>query len=96
MTLKMEIYQPLFIHLPMIFNLTGDINRRMMEGIDGADVVMVFVTLKYMRKVNGDTGSRIDNCQREFEYSVDTKKKEKIVCVTLDRLMSNPGNWKGE
>ena len=68
-----------------------DIKSRMLEGINGTKAIIVFVTTRYMLKVNGD--DRTDNCQLEFKHSFNSKKP--MICVTMDPSMSDPANWTG-
>ena len=46
---------------------TGNIVSQMTAGIDGSATVVVFVTKRYMGKVNGSDAT--DNCQKEFGYA---------------------------
>lgn len=56
--------------------MKGDIVKKMCEGIDNAQCVVVFLTQRYMEKVTGLDGS--DNCQKEFNYA-DLKKTSNLM-----------------
>lgn len=72
--------------------LTGNIPLQMSRGIDSSDVVVVFITEEYMRKVNGDQD---DNCKREFQYSVLSKSTQKIIAVVMEASMRSTNAWRG-
>ena len=61
----------------------------MCQGIDSADVVLVFVTANYIRKVESGNGS--DNVRREFMYAKD--RPEKLLAVRFDASL--PSKWSG-
>ena len=42
----------------------------MTDGIEGSDIVIVFVTQRYMKKVHGEgEKGEDDNCKFEFDYA---------------------------
>ena len=69
-------------------HMRGNIIDAMCRGIDSADVVLVFLTSNYMKKVeSGDDG---DNVRREFMYATGTP--DKFLCVRFGDL---PRRWTG-
>jgi hypothetical protein len=73
--------------------LHGDINEQMVEGIDNARVLVVFLTEEYQRKIN--TGDRRDNCKFEFKYAFRTKGESKMVVVVMEPALLDTRNWTG-
>jgi hypothetical protein len=71
--------------------MSGDIRAEMIDGIDNAAVVVVFLTDEYVRKVNSN--NRLDNCCYEFDYAFDTKGNAKMVVVVLERELLDPKKW---
>jgi hypothetical protein len=51
--------------------MEGDVVDTMFKGIENAKCVVVFITPRYMEKVNGDDEG--DNCQMEFKYALRRK-----------------------
>lgn len=74
--------------------MSGNITRKMAEGIDNSDSVIVFITNDYINKVNGDRAD--DNCQLEFNYAAQSKTKKKMVAVVLDPACRDTGSWTGQ
>lgn len=73
--------------------LSGRILHQMTEGIDNAACVVVFVTERYMHKINNGDGR--DNCQFEFEYAFRQKGTKFIIPVVMEARMRNPMKWVG-
>lgn len=73
--------------------MQGDVREAMRNGIENADVVVVFLTSRYLEKVN--KGDRRDNCKYEFEYAFECKGDTKMVTVVLDPALRNPRGWGG-
>jgi hypothetical protein len=65
----------------------------MVQGIDESDVVVIFVTEKYMEKVNGNDPR--DNCQLEFNYAM-SALPGKFICVVMEKGMRSTKDWTGE
>jgi hypothetical protein len=64
------------------------------SGIDNASVIIVFVTQRYMNKVNGSDAN--DNCRKEFHYAADTKSSTKMIPVVMEpRMKDIKSNWSG-
>ena len=76
--------------------MEGSIVQKMQEGIDNCNVVVVFITELYMKKVNGEGFAKQgDNCLKEFRYAELTKTNANMIAVVMDEEMCNPGKWKG-
>jgi hypothetical protein len=74
--------------------MTGEIFYQMASGIDNASVVIVFVTQRYMQKVNGSNAN--DNCRMEFNYAIQKKSSSKMIPVVMEpRMKDINGNWTG-
>ena len=63
------------------------------NNIDDAQSILVFITQKFMGKVNGMDGNN-DICKLEFEYAMKTSSS-KIILVVLEERMKNAATWKG-
>ncbi len=66
------------------------------DRLDGAAVVICFVTDCYLKKVagNGPAGEK-DKCLFEYEHVVRTKGASKMIVVINDKQCSNTDNWFG-
>jgi WD40 repeat protein len=74
--------------------MTGEIFYQMANGIDSSSVVIVFVTQRYMSKVNGSNAN--DNCRMEFNYAIQKKSSTKMIPVVMEpRMKDINGNWTG-
>ena len=69
-------------------DLHDDITRAMTSGIDNTKCVVVFITKRYIEKVNGTNPN--DNCKREFEYAERTKGVDKLVSVVFEPAAREP------
>ena len=69
--------------------MRGNILDAMCLGIDSSDVVLVFLTSNYMKKV--ESGNDADNVRREFMYAANTPNK--FVCIKFDNTLPTP--WTG-
>lgn len=70
-------------------DMSGNIIDAMCRGIDGSDVVLVFVTCNYMAKV--ESGDAWDNVRREFMYAATTPAK--LLPIRFDDRL--PSVWSG-
>tara|TARA_B110001450_G_scaffold255469_1_gene283114 strand:- start:32153 stop:32857 length:705 start_codon:yes stop_codon:yes gene_type:complete len=70
-------------------HMRGNILDSMCRGIDSSDVVLVFLTANYMKKVESRNGS--DNVRREFMYAANTP--DKFLCIKFDETLPSP--WTG-
>lgn len=70
-------------------HMKGNILSAMCRGIDQCDLMLVFVTKRYLDKV--ETGGNDDNVRREFMYAATTKKP--MLAIKLGR--DCPKQWKG-
>ena len=73
--------------------MVGSIREKMMEGIDGAGCVAVFITEVYRDKVNSK--NKRDNCCFEFNYSFDTKGEHRLIPVVMEESMRDNRSWRG-
>jgi hypothetical protein len=66
------------------------------DTLDGAAVVICFVTDCYLKKVagNGPAGEK-DKCLFEYEHVVRTKGASKMIAVINDKQCSNTAKWFG-
>ena len=74
-------------------DMAGNIMQAMAKGIEGASIVLVFVTRAYIEKIKKAEGN--DNCQLEFDYAYNRKTKGKMVPVVMEHGCSNPASWDG-
>lgn len=73
---------------------TPELRTEIQKNIDHANAIVVFVTLKFMSKVNGMDGNN-DICKIEYEYALKTAAS-KMVIVILEARMKDPSVWKGQ
>ena len=76
--------------------MTGNINKQMTAGIDKSKTVIVFITQRYIQKVDGE-GERgeDDNCKFEFEYSLARKGVGAMIAVVMEPRCRNTSYWQG-
>eukprot|EP00045_Choanoeca_perplexa_P019485 m.2990 g.2990 ORF g.2990 m.2990 type:complete len:279 (-) comp4298_c0_seq1:52-888(-) len=72
--------------------LSGDIVHHMCKGIEESDVIVVFVTQRYMNKVNSEND---DNCKLEFNYATQKHGSRLMVPVVMEERMKDPKTWEG-
>jgi hypothetical protein len=69
--------------------MTGDVVDQMVSGINNSSVIIVFVTQRYMNKVNGSNAN--DNCRK---HAAQTKSSTKMIPVVMEpRMKDINGNW---
>ncbi len=73
--------------------LVNEIDEKIIDGIDHAECMLIFVTENYVTKVNG--GNYKDYCKREFEYGFEVFGREKMIVVVFDELMKDRKMWRG-
>ena len=74
--------------------MVGDIDDQMVNGIDNTQAVIVFVTQRYMKKVNA--ANALDNCRKEFKYCCQTKTSSLMIPVVMEPRMRDVNKeWKG-
>jgi hypothetical protein len=71
--------------------MRGNLVDDMCAGIDESDVVLVFVTRNYMKKVQSRNDG--DNCRREFMYAQRRHGTSRIVTIRFDADL--PPKWSG-
>lgn len=77
--------------------MTGNIVRQMCRGINQSKLVIVFITQKYIEKVDG-RGEKEDNdnCLLEFSYAANRKGgKKKLIAVVVEDICSDSSEWDG-
>ncbi|RYH14740.1 toll/interleukin-1 receptor domain-containing protein [archaeon] len=74
--------------------MEGNVKKKMISGIENANCIVVFVTKRYMEKVNGDNAE--DNCQLEFNYASRRKTARKMVPVVMEARVRDTSQWVGE
>ena len=76
--------------------MRGNVAHQMANGIDNSQVVLVFVTKRYLLKVDG-AGARgdNDNCKFEFEYACNRKGVEKMLSVVMEADCTDTSSWQG-
>jgi len=71
-------------------NMSDDVQRDMVEGIQNSKCLVAFVTQNYIEKV-GSKG--FDNCKGEFDYARTIEKP--MIAVPMETCMQNTKNWLG-
>ena len=71
--------------------MTGSIRDKMAEGVAHTKTIAVFITKRYLDKVNGQ--DLIDNCKFELDYAFRLKGSTKIIPVVMEASMRNPATW---
>eukprot|EP00906_Rhabdomonas_costata_P003345 RCo005113 len=72
-------------------DMQGQMDTAMSDGIDGASLVVVCVTRKYINKCRDPN----DNCAKEFRYALQRKGVEKIVPVAMEPSVRDTKSWNG-
>ena len=75
--------------------MTGNIWDQMCQGIDKTQLVLVFVTQRYIEKVQGTFSDR-DNCKLEFQYAVGNKSLQYVIPVNMEHRTRKPAVWPGK
>lgn len=73
--------------------MEGDTVEKMTRGIDNARLIVVFVTRRYMNKVDGENAR--DNCKLEFKYAANRKTSRKMLAVVRESDMRDTASWIG-
>ena len=74
-------------------NIIGNIDAAMVNGIDGADVIIVCLTEEYCRKINKTANNprERDNCLKEWTYA--NIRKKLMVPIIMESSLLNQMNW---
>ena len=72
---------------------TPESSAAMNRNIDECDSILIFVTSKFMSKVNGMDGNN-DVCKLEYDYALKSASS-KLVIVILEERMRIISQWKG-
>ena len=73
--------------------ISGCVVGEMAKGIEKTKGVIVFITRKYIDKVEGNNAR--DNCQLEFNYASRIKTRLKMVPVVMESCMVDTSRWTG-
>ena len=71
-----------------------DMQVAMSSGIDNSAIVLCFITLDYLEKVN--QGDSRDNCCFEFGYAFQQKGSNGMVAVVVDDRSTDTRDWRGK
>jgi hypothetical protein len=71
--------------------MKGDVVMQMCNGIENSDVALVFVTARYVKKVQ----IKDDNCNLEFMHAIRMMGRAAMIPVIMDKRMSNKRRWTG-
>ena len=66
--------------------------KQMTGGIENSAVIVVFITQRYIDKVDSDNPN--DNCQVEFLYARNHKRKT-MISVPMEPCCTTPSLWRG-
>jgi hypothetical protein len=76
--------------------MDGNINDKMSSGITNSQFVIVFVTMQYIKKVDGKgPKGDDDNCRKEFNFACTRKGCRNMIVVVMEDICSNTSNWDG-
>ena len=73
--------------------MVGSVREKVMEGIDNAGCVAVFITEVYRDKVNSK--NKMDNCCFELNYAFNKNGGHKLIPVVMEESMRNSRSWDG-
>lgn len=73
--------------------VTPQYKMKIYQNIDDCESILIFVTSKFMGKVNGMDGNN-DICKTEYDYALRTASS-KLVIVILEERMKVLSQWKG-
>ncbi|EQC26587.1 hypothetical protein SDRG_15527 [Saprolegnia diclina VS20] len=74
--------------------MSGNIKKQMGHGIENSALVAVFITQRYMEKVNG--ANQNDNCQLEFNMAGNTQTAARLIPIVMEPRMKDQTKWKCE
>ncbi|GBG33918.1 Ankyrin repeat and KH domain-containing protein 1 [Hondaea fermentalgiana] len=72
--------------------LSGNIIQQITEGIENSRKVVVFITERYMHKLQGDGE---DYCKDEFLAATRVRKSRNMISVIVDPTMLDTSLWRG-
>jgi len=73
--------------------LTGDIVQQITRGIQSSKRVIVFVTLRYMEKLEREDG--VDYCRNEFLTAANIKGGQNMIPCVMEPRMLDQSKWTG-
>ena len=74
-------------------HLKGDLFEQIAQGIENSQGVIVFITQKYIDKVDGENAG--DICKKEFNYAAVKKTSANMVAVLMETEMRATEKWTG-
>jgi hypothetical protein len=74
-------------------NTGADIAEEMGTCVDKSNFVVVFITRKYIEKVQGDDAN--DACKQEFLHADNSKAVSKMIPIVMDEEMKDTSKWTG-
>jgi hypothetical protein len=74
--------------------MTGQVLDKMCEGIDETQLMVVFITQRYLDKIGGK--DMRDNCKYEFTYAFKQLGPQKMIPVVMENRVRDTGRWKGQ
>ncbi|GBG35108.1 Hypothetical Protein FCC1311_113312, partial [Hondaea fermentalgiana] len=72
--------------------LSGDIVQQITQGIENSRKVVVFITERYMDKLQSDDE---DFCKEEFLAATRVRKTRNMIAVVVDPAMLDTSLWRG-
>jgi hypothetical protein len=73
---------------------TPQIIEEIYKEISSSKFVLIFITQKFMSKVNGMDGNN-DLCKLEYEYILKHKSRQ-IILLVIEKRMTDVSTWKGQ
>lgn len=73
--------------------MEGNIVKQMCNGVENASVIVVFITQRYIDKVDSDNSN--DNCQLEFGHAMNQKSARLMIPVVMETRCFNSRGWRG-
>eukprot|EP00899_Mesostigma_viride_P024824 jgi/Mesvir1/5526/Mv15566-RA.2 len=72
--------------------MTGDVQKQMCAGILKSRAVLVFVTERYMEKLDEED---LNPCQQEFNFAKEKKGVKYMIPIVMEKAMLTRKNWNG-
>jgi hypothetical protein len=73
-------------------DMQGDTLLAMTSGIDECDIILVFLTRDYIKKVNKQDN---DNCKLEFQYAYGRKGGKCMLPIVMEQDVRSSNSWDG-
>lgn len=76
--------------------MTGNVVDQMCNGLNRSKFAIVFVTQKYITKVDGKgPNGANDNCKKEFEYASRRLGADRLILVVMEKVCADTSKWTG-